>query len=90
MTTEFEKKKAILRDIINSCPIYSPSPYEEDKDVWFGVNVESGHRMELRLDGYRFKLMRGAKRVKSTLIKDVNPEKFKEYIYSIVGVMPPK
>lgn len=90
MTTEFQKKKAILRDIINSCPIYSPSQYEGDEDVWFGVNIESGHRMEIRLDGHNFKLMRGMKRVKSTPIKDIDSTKFKIYIYSIVGVLPTK
>lgn len=88
--TEVQKKKAILRDIINECPIYQPSPYEGDENIWFGTNVEGGYRIELQLTRSRFKLLRGLKVIKSNSLKEVNPRKFKEYIYSVVGVKPPE
>ncbi|MFA5396942.1 MAG: hypothetical protein WC346_13115 [Methanogenium sp.] len=78
-----EAKRAILKNTILSCPNYR----EIKPNIFRGTNIETTSQITIQLTGTCVKISRGGYYIRpSPYIKDVDVEKFRRHIYTIIGV----
>ena len=78
-----QRRKALI-DIVESCPIYRKT--DKAPDTYTGTNIEDASRITIQLAGNNLMIWKINYKVKSQPIIEIDPDKFKHYIFNIAGL----
>lgn len=85
-----QQRRMALIDIVENCQFRGRRVYiksEKAPDTYVGTNVEDASRVTIQLAGNNLMIWKINYRVKSQPIIEVDPDKFRVYIYNIIGLM---
>jgi hypothetical protein len=84
-----QRRKALI-NIVEQCQYRGRRIYiKSDKapDTYVGANVEDASRITIQLASNNLMVWKINYKVKSQPIIEIDPDKFRTYIYAIVGIM---
>jgi hypothetical protein len=85
-----QQRRQALIDIVENCQFRGRRVYiksEKAPDTYVGTNVEDASRITIQLAGNNLMVWKINYKVKSQPVIEIDPEKFRVYIYAIVGIM---